>query len=145
MFKTKSDTCVYIVEGLQDGTFKHCVHLTLDVTGQFRSRPWEPYCAKHNFVRSDRNQFHYCCPDTCCSFEDRRAAERGQKRAKLWQFLGSAWRWVCRRVWRWPDWFKSLPTIQKSAVLAMFLVVVFYFWPRLAESFIKLYNELRGK
>jgi len=27
----------------------------------------------------------------------------------------------------------------------MFLVVVFYFWPRLAESFIKLYNELRGK
>ena len=81
MFKTKNDTHVYIVGALQDGTFKHCVHLTLGVTGQFRSRPWEPYCAKHNFVRCDRNQFHYCCPDTCCSFEDRRAAERAQKRA----------------------------------------------------------------
>ena len=145
MFKTKSDTCVYIVEALQDGTFKHCVHLTLGVTGQFRSRPWEPYCAKHNFVRSDRNQFHYCCPDTCCSFEDRRAAERAQKRAKLWKFLGSAWRRVCRGVWRWLDWFKSLPAIQASIVLTILLVPILYFSSGWVERIIELYNEVRAK
>src|SRR6516225_4798745 len=145
MFKTKSDTCVYIVEGLQDGTFKHCVHLTLDVTGQFRSRPWEPYCAKRNFVRSDRNQFHYCCPDTCCSFEDRRAAERAQKRAKLRKFLGSAWRWVCRAVWRWLDWFKNLPAIQASIVLTILLVPILYRSPGWVKRIIELYSEVRGK
>jgi hypothetical protein len=142
MFKTKDDTHVYIVGALQVGTFKHCVHLTLDVTGQFRSRPWEPSCTKHNFVRSDRNQFHYCCPDTCCSFEDRRAAGRVQKRAKPWKFLGSAWRWVCRGVWRWLDWFKSLsPTVQALIVL----VPLFYYSPRLAKSILEVINGLRGK
>jgi hypothetical protein len=146
MFKTKNDAHVYIVAALQHGIFKHCVHLTLDVTGQFRSRPWEPYCAKHNFVRSDRNQFQYCCPDTCCSFEDRRAAERAQRRAKPLEAPRISLEMGLQRgLERWLDWFKSLPAIQASIVLTILLVPILYFSPGWVERIIELYNEVKGK
>jgi hypothetical protein len=142
MFRTQNDALVYIAEAVQNGTFQDCVHLTPEMTAQTRTIPWEPYCAKRNF---DRSGTRLRCPDPCLSFEDRTAAARAQKRAKLWKFLGSAWKWVCRGVWRWLDWFKGLPAIQASVVLAIVLVVVAYFWPQVEKKFIELYNEVRGK
>ena len=62
-----------------------------------------------------------------------------------WKLLGSAWRWVCRGVWRWLDWFKSLPAIQASIVLTILLVPILYFSPGWVERIIELYNEVKGK